>query len=820
MRWLGASILSCTCFCAVALGTLLPLRDAAGIQYIFVWPGASTLLAAFAVTALTLICIYRTVAKRAQRLVPEHAASARSGEWLAPLTLLTLCPFGVLAAAPGVGVVASVLGYFLYDLRWWWLATILLWIGIRADPLSGTPIGRRLRRVESLTPPARLLFFDTVLLVGVMTCALASTRYLRFDPGLHGDEPKYIRYGEVWYQGRGFEVSDNKAFRDMPLDASSRLLDNAVLLSTAIGEESRALIQDLKGFIASPSGFQWNRAERHEGFVTGKRGGLYQIYMPGVSFFLFPGYFLDRHVLSLRSTEQGEFPAELVMTNLTMLFLYGLCAVALFRLLRHALASDVLALFWSALAMLSLPSAAFAFQFYPEIPALFIILLVTTYIWFHAPGAPWTRAAAAGLGAGTLAWFHPRFLLVSLVLMAVGAMRTTDNRARFGFVTAALLGHLSVMAFAYRVTGSWMPTALWDAPGAESTLNPQAVPLTLFGYALHRIWGLVPHAPILFLTIPGLVVLARRAPARAAFILAVGLALAAPAAAHTLSAAGGTPGRLIVAIVPLFYWPIAVLVRRFWSSPSVRVPTVVGLIISLETAFAYNWHHIKIMGPMRSAGVSGWRPNLGFPLVSGGGWSDSAANVALFYLMVALGVAATIVAFVAAKRERQEPRPLSTWIAGSTALLLILLSGGATAFNRRWVDGQYLIREDEANRAAAETLVERDDCRICFATRARAIDWRWLEPNATERVHVETSVRSRAATVRVTLDGEEGALRFGRIRIEFGDGSATDWTGIVNATELDHTYSQSGDYSVVVWLQLRNGEMRADRRTLTIPDSP
>jgi hypothetical protein len=51
---------------------------------------------------------------------------------------------------------------------------------------------------------------------------------------------------------------------------------------------------------------------------------------------------------------------------------------------------------------------------------------------------------------------------------------------------------------------------------------------------------------------------------------------------------------------------------------------------------------------------------------------------------------------------------------------------------------------------------------------------------------------------------------------EFGDGSSTNWIGIVSHKEIAHSYKQPGRYSVVVWVQLPSGEMRGDRRTLTI----
>jgi hypothetical protein len=377
------------------------------------------------------------------------------------------------------------------------------------------------------------------------------------------------------------------------------------------------------------------------------------------------------------------------------------------------------------------------------------------------------------------------------------------------------------MMFAYRVTGSFMPTALWDAPGSEPTLNLAAAPVTVLGYALDRTWGMAPHTPLVLAAVPGLAVLARESWRLSLLVLLPGLALAIPAAAHTLSAAGTTPGRLIVAIVPLLFLPVAVLVRRFWASRALRAAVCVALVISLETAFTYNWHHIKIMGSMRATGASGWRPNLAFPVVSGGGWTDFPANVTLFFVVTGLLAAATILAWALSRRRAGERLGKhQRLLAGGTVAAIVLAAIGGTSFNRRWVYGDYLMDDLAARRAAAAALVARDDCRLCFATRDAAIDWRWLEPNAADMVEVDATARARTASIRVALKGGGGPLGFGRMRAEFGDGSATRWTGIVETGEIRHTYARPGDYSVVVWVQLRNGEMRAGRARVAIPGSP
>ena len=815
MRWLAASILSCALFVAVALGTFLPLRDVAGIQYIFVWSGAQKLLLGSTVATLALTLTFDAIVRLTRRQNPEQVVTARAGRWLAPMAAPGVCVLGLLPAVPDIGERGAVLGYFLYDLRWWWLGGGVLWTLLRIDALLSSPARRRVAAFNTIPPRVRLLLFDAALLVLIVLCGALSTRHLRFAPGLHGDEPKYIRYCEVWYQGGGFEVSALVPFRELPLDSTSHVLRNLTLFVRAVGEETRALGGDLRRFLEDPGGFAWNRARRSDGFVTGKRGGKYQIYMPGTSLFLFPGYFVDRHLLALPHPEDGEFPAQLYMTYLSMLLLHGLSAVVLFRVLRRVLSSDALGLFWSAMAMLTLPTSAFAFQFYPEVPALLVILGVVSYVWFHATRPRWIAAAAAGGAAGGLAWFHPRFLLVSLVLIVAGTICTSTRRARLTFIGAAAFALLSVMAFAYRVTGSWMPTALWDAPGADATLNLQAAPVTIFGYALDRMWGTSPHTPLFLAAVPGLAVLARQSPAAAAFIVALGLALAVPAAAHTLSAAGGTPGRLIVAVVPLFIVPVAVLVRRFWASCALQVATVVAVVISLEAAFSYNWHHLKVMGSMRSMGASGWRLNLAFPVVSGGGWTDFPANVALFWVLIGILTTATVLALLYAGKSRgQRVRLRRGWIPAATLVAIVAVAAVATAFNRRWMHPDYLLPDDRARQSAAQALVALDQCRVCFATRDSAIDWRWLEPNAAEGVNLETSTEGGRANVRVVLNGPEGALRFGRIRADFGDGSGTAWTGVVGSRSLVHTYATPGEYSVVVWLQLRNGEMRASRQTV------
>ncbi len=55
------------------------------------------------------------------------------------------------------------------------------------------------------------------------------------------------------------------------------------------------------------------------------------------------------------------------------------------------------------------------------------------------------------------------------------------------------------------------------------------------------------------------------------------------------------------------------------------------------------------------------------------------------------------------------------------------------------------------------------------------------------------------------------------MRVDFGDQSGTLWTPVVGEWRLTHQYRQPGEYLVTIWLQLRDGSTRLERRTVTIP---
>src|SRR6185369_16390118 len=176
-----------------------------------------------------------------------------------------------------------------------------------------------------------------------------------------------------------------------------------------------------------------------------------------------------------------------------------------------------------------------------------------------------------------------------------------SGRTRAAFLTAFAALLFSLMAYDYHVTGSWLPTALWDATGEGVHFADTSIIWNVIGYAMDRTWGLAPHALILVAAIPGLIVLGRASIAHAVFVGGMAAALTMTAAGHTLSAAGTTPDRLVVAVVPLLMWPIAVLVRQCWYSPAMRTAVAILAVMSLDAAVSYDLHHDKPVGPMHDA---------------------------------------------------------------------------------------------------------------------------------------------------------------------------------------------------------------------------
>jgi hypothetical protein len=818
MAWLVASATACAVFLSVVSGIFVPLRDAAGVEYLFAWPGAVPVVVSWAAAFLVLGGLRQLAMRLCAGRTPDRMADARSAAWLAPLTGLAAIVAGVLPAVPGVGQYGAPAAYVFYDLRWWWCIGLAGWSLLRADALLGAPLASGLEAFARSESVSSRIGVELLLAVTVSAWAIATTPNLRFIGVLHGDEPKYVRYCEVWYQGGGADISQKTPFSEQPLDAPPRVLHAIAGAAHATIQEAQLFAGDLRQFASDPRGFRWIRATGDNGFVHGKHGGVYQIHEPGTSAVLMPGYFVDRYLIGLNPGYNDEFPDQLPMTSFMMLLSYVCCALALFRLLVRALDDRPLAWVWAAIGAMTMPTTAFAFQLYPELPAAAVVVAVTAYALF--PGRQGsTTAAIAGAAAAALTWLHPRFLAVAVCLLVAALLQTRSNQRRW-FATAFAVVLLGLAVYDYRITGSPLPTSLWDVATPDGALHASAMPLNLVAYGLDREWGLAPQAPWLLALLPGLALLVRRTPGHALALLAIGLALAIPASGHTIHAAGGTPGRLVLAVVPLAIWPVALLAREFWRVVPFRIGVVAAVVLSLDAGLAYNVSHKKHVGPMRDISISGWKPNLAFPVIRDTQWDTSWSNFWLFLAIAAVIVIATLVVWFLTRRAPGAPlRPAGDvrwWTPLAGAALLVLAMTGATAANGLWSDEHYTIATADAHQRAAVGLVAQDRCALCFTSRRPAVDWRELEPNGATGLRLDADHSRRAVTVHVALDASPDVAGFGRIRIEFGDGTATGWEGIVSAAQFQHRYSQTGTYTIAAWLQLRDGSLRVERTMVTL----
>jgi hypothetical protein len=552
-----------------------------------------------------------------------------------PILLASLDPLALLALVPAFAPLGPPLVFVAIDLRWWRLGVALLCVAYKE-----LDVARRLQpsRTAARTRQPRVGVLDVAIFGITVAFAVSTNALLRFSNHLHGDEPKYVRYCENLYQGNGFDLTDFKPATDLR-GVPSRLLHNAAHVVDTIRLEARRIGRDAREFQRDPSAFEFNRARFSEGwFVFSKRGRLYQVHTPGVSLLLMPFYYVDRQFLSGdETTTDGQFAGRLWATNGFFLSMYALWAVVIFRFVRNAVGEDWSAWFIALVAVTTIPIAAFAFQLYPETTAGVFVVATVNFLAFRAGPAraglrgidrvsrrpallgPAQQAVWFGALTGYLPWLHVRFLGVAAVLLLWALLSfRNDRRATVAFA-AAWTAMVALLCFhAYHITGSFIPTSLYTTEGGPTALSVARIPWGLRGFVFDRSYGLLAYSPWYLLGLAGIVPFVRRQPLTAAFCAVMLIVLAIPSAAHSWTAAGGSPLRHLVALMPLLLLPLAEATRRFGSQLLFQVLFVALATLSIQSAVAYNRLHYKPIGAMVDESVSGWKINLLFPDVAEG----------------------------------------------------------------------------------------------------------------------------------------------------------------------------------------------------------
>lgn len=548
-------------------------------------------------------------------------ARRRDRRYTPALLLASLDPLALLAFVPAFAPLAAPLVFVGVDLRWWRVAVAALYILHREI---------RRQRPDAFARRVPLPVLDAAIFIIAIVFAVTTNTLLRFSNHLHGDEPKYVRYCENLYQGNGFDLTDFKPAADLGHEPS-HLLRNFVHVADTLRLEARRIGRDAREFQRDPSAFEFNRARFSEGwFVYSKRGRLYQVHTPGVSLLLMPFYYVDRHFLSGdETTTDGQFAGRLWATNGFFLIMYAAFAVVIFRFLRNSCGVDWLAWTTAVIAAVTMPIAAFAFQLYPETTAGVFAIATVNFIAFTsgANRAPAVRSRVGGpdrtalrracwFGAlsGYLPWLHVRFLGVAMVMLvwAVISLRH-DRRSAAAFATAWTVVAAALCFHAYHITGSFVPTALYTTEGGPVALSIARIPWGLRGFVFDRSYGLVSYSPWYFIALAGLIPFTRRQPMLAAMAAVMLIVLAVPSAAHSWHAAGGSPLRHLVAVVPLLLLPLCEAAQRYGRYAIFWITFTVLAGLSIQNAVAYNRLHYKPVGAMLDESVSGWKINLLFP---------------------------------------------------------------------------------------------------------------------------------------------------------------------------------------------------------------
>src|SRR5262249_24082163 len=144
--------------------------------------------------------------------------------------------------------------------------------------------------------------------------------------------------------------------------------------------------------------------------------------------------------------------------------------------------------FLAFLAALGPPLFFYAFHVYTETPSA-LAVAGSLVLLLGAPGPG--GAPAAALLAAALPWLPVKMIPAAAALGIVAAARLR-GRPRLVFLAAAAAMAVGFLAYYQSVLGHPTPLALYAGLPAEARMSPLPA---LFGLALDRSFGLLPHAP-------------------------------------------------------------------------------------------------------------------------------------------------------------------------------------------------------------------------------------------------------------------------------------------------------------------------------------
>jgi hypothetical protein len=361
-------------------------------------------------------------------------------------------------------------------------------------------------------------------------------------------------------------------------------------------------------------------------------GHYYSDRPPGTAFLAVPFYWFGELVDRVSGRQDLDFPLRYV--TMVPPLLGAATALALYLLARGIGAGRVAALATAASGALTTLLLKYATLLYSHIAAATFVTgaLATLLLAERRPGRTWPLALAGVLLGYSAVVEYPNLLLIAPVgAYVLWRVRDTAGggwafalRGPLAFACGwlppvLLLAGYDWLAFGrpWRTSYTYQYYFGWSHSLAATYVTP---PLTGLRWLLLGPSGLFVISPALLLALWGLVLLARRSPARALLLLGVVLTILLPTAAHRTYYGGGSQDtRYLLAIVPALYAPLAiwfeevVLPRRWLGRITLLIPAAIffawGLARSYLSLLTMFGHRAVERTPAEAWDIlrAGWR---------------------------------------------------------------------------------------------------------------------------------------------------------------------------------------------------------------------
>ena len=207
--------------------TLVPVYESGTNEYMFL-SASFTVWGAFSAAVLGLLAVVHVMLlEHDKRAAPGLLALLSRTAYVAPLALLPMTLLSLILLGGRISPTAQVITYFFVDLR----GVFLLAVGALFILALGQRLGFTVRPVE-WRAPVWGAYAGLVLVVTAF--GLVSSPNHRYESIIVGDEPKYLRYLESFYQGHGFDMSQRVSFEDFSVGSVSRVHQLGLLLQQSV----------------------------------------------------------------------------------------------------------------------------------------------------------------------------------------------------------------------------------------------------------------------------------------------------------------------------------------------------------------------------------------------------------------------------------------------------------------------------------------------------------------------------------------------------------------------------------------------------------